>query len=186
MTVTEFSAPHHSAALRFPTELPPAAFEAGVRIETNLDTDLLGYCGECDPFGDTPATMRISYRYTPTSTPIFTDVCGRYCAQKCLEELLGRGVYQRAVCALTVQVEPDQAPLPTDLHDLAGLGLACDHRTNLTTGCSAVGEFVVSFGAERLLTCPAHLAATVRHAERVERFAKPVVESLPGVVEVAA
>jgi len=99
-------------AVRWPVELPLAAFDPRVRVATDLDPNCLGLCGECYEDDDVASgEWRISYKYAPEGQAYFTDVCGSMCADFHLRELLGidQAQYRRPAIDVVLHVPSDWA-----------------------------------------------------------------------------
>jgi len=98
-------------AVRWPVELPLAAFDPRVLVACDLDENLLGECGICPEDDISPAVWRITYSYAVGGQRYITDVCGAMDADVVLRELLaiGKNVNRRAAIDVVLHLPGDWA-----------------------------------------------------------------------------
>jgi hypothetical protein len=95
--------------VRWPADLPLAAFEPRVTVLADL-TEVLDQCGECPELdGPLPALWLISYRRSADGPVYRTPVCGSLCADQHLDELLAVGAHTYRRPALDIALH-----LPTE------------------------------------------------------------------------
>lgn len=159
--------------VRWSDDLPPAAFDPRVAIRTDLDEYTVGCCGNCWGREETPAEWRIEYAVSEGGSVQHVDVCGRFCAQEKLTELLERAWYSKRVHGLTLRLPVEFAPESDELTRCEGL-----------PGCTAAVAYVVEFEsrshhARRACGCVRHLEILVSYALRFgDRYTVPTVSEV--------
>jgi hypothetical protein len=168
-----------STVVRWVDDLPKAAHDSRVTVRTDLDAYTVGCCGACWGREETPANWRIEYSITDHGTVQHVDVCGVWCAQEKLTELLERAWYSHRVYGLTLRLPAEFAPESDELANLAEV------RCEGLPGCDAPVCYVVEFAdrthkARRECACGSHLPGLIDYAERFgDGFTPCTVSRLP-------
>jgi len=165
-----------SNATPFTDDLPPVARDSRVTVLVDLDAYTVGACGECDA-EDVPAQWRVTYRKTEGGSVFFTDVCGRWCADRVIRDLLDLGLYARRVYDVTLH-------LPAEFRHDDELSHLASTRCEGLPGCDQAVAYVVEFesrghAARRECACRDHVLELVDYAEKFGRFTPVTVQPLP-------
>lgn len=160
----------------FTDDLPPVARDSRVTVLVDLDAYAVGACGECDA-EDVPAQWRVTYRKSEGGSVFFTDVCGRWCADRVIRDLLDLGLYARRVYDVTLH-------LPAEFRHNDELSHLASTRCEGLPGCTAAVAYVVEFEsrshhARRECACVRHLELLVSYALRFgDRYTVPTVSEV--------
>jgi hypothetical protein len=164
-----------SSLVRWADDLPSVASDPRITVVCDLDAYTVGCCGNCWGRDETPAEWRIEYAVTEGGSVQHVDVCGSWCAQEKLTELLERAWYSQRVHNVTLRL-----PLEWAADEAAHLAdVACEGQP----GCTNPVSYTVTFStrtheARRECACAAHLSFLVDYAIKFgDNYTLPTVQA---------